>query len=175
MLYAAIVIAEILFWTFLLGGLFVRYGLKRRRAGGLLIAGAAFVTGALLVTAGVDLASGGEADTSHVVAAIAVAYTVVYGRRHLAKADAFVRRRLGEPVPEAAPRKPKAEREREGWLRHARMWALGTALLGAGVMLAGGFEEGERLAAAAGVWTAVLAIDFVVSYSHPVGRPLAAR
>ena len=172
MLYAAIVIAEVLFWTFLVGGLFVRYGLKRRRAGGVLIAGAGAVTGALLLAAAADLAGGGEAGMSHVLAAVAVAYAVVYGRRHLAKADAFVRRRVGEPVPDAPPPKPKAERERDGWLRHARMWALGIALLGAGVLLA---DDGTPLLAAAGVWTAVLAIDFVISFSYSVGRPSAAR
>jgi hypothetical protein len=171
MLYAAIAIAEILFWAFLLGGLFVRYGLRRRRAGGVLIAGAAAVTGALLAVSAIDLAGGGEPETAHVLAAIAVAYTVVYGRRHLAKADAWVRRRVGEPVPDAPPAKPKAVREREGWYRHARMWAIGAALLAAGALLAG---EVTPLLAAAGVWTVVLAIDFVVSFSYSVG-PSAAR
>jgi hypothetical protein len=174
MLYAAIVVAEILFWTFLLGGLLVRYGLRRRRAGGVLIAGAAVITGGLAVAAGIDLARGADAEMSHVLAAVAVAYAVVYGRRHLAKADAVVRRRVGEPVPAALPVKPKAAREREGWFRHLRMWALGVALLGAGVVLAGGFEDGASLVGAAGVWTAVLVVDFLVSFSYSVGRPSAA-
>jgi hypothetical protein len=166
MLYAAIIAAEILFWTFLVGGLLVRYGLRRRRLGGVLISGAAVTTAALLVIAGLDLANGAEAGAGHVLAAFAVAYAVVYGRRHLAKADAWVRRRVGEPALQPAPEPDRAAREREGWLRHARMWAVGVALMGAGVLVAGGLEEGQALAAAAGIWTAVLAIDLAVSVSN---------
>ena len=162
MLYAAIIAAEILFWAFLVGGLLVRYGLRRRRLGGVLISGAAATTAALLVIAGIDLANGGEAGTAHVLAAVAVAYAVVYGRRHLAKADAWVRRRLGEPSPPPAPR----EGERAGWLRHACMWVVGVALMGAGVLLAGGLDDGRALAAAAGIWTAVLAIDLGVAVAN---------
>jgi hypothetical protein len=47
------------------------------------------------------------------------------------------------------------------------MWALGVALLGAGYLIA---DDGAALAAAAGIWTAVLAIDFAVSFSYSVGR-----
>lgn len=174
MLYVAIVIAEILFWALLLGGLLVRYRFDRPRLGGALIAGAAGATVALLAAAGADLAGGGEAQASHVIAAVAVAYSVVYGRRHLAKADAFVQRRLGRAAPSESAHGSKAERERAGWFRHARMWAIGVALLGAGMVLAGGLEERERLAGAAGVWTAILAIDFAISFSYSL-QPAARR
>jgi hypothetical protein len=166
MLYAVIVAAEIAFWLLLVGGLYVRYGLGRPRAGGALLIAAGSTAAVLAVAAGIDLAGGAPADASHVIAAVAVAYTVVYARRHVAKADRFVQRRLGREVAET-PKPPKAERERAGWYRHARMWALGVALLGAGYLIA---DDGDALAAAAGIWTAVLAIDFVVSFSYSVGR-----
>ena len=76
-------------------------------------------------------------------------------------------RRLGRPVP-AETRAPKAVRERAGWYRHARMWALGVALLLAGFAIAGP-GEGDALAAGAGIWTVILAIDFLVSFSYSVG------
>jgi hypothetical protein len=67
--------------------------------------------------------------------------------------------RLGREVVEP-PRAPKAVRERAGWYRHARMWAVGVPLLLGGYLLA---DEGDALVAAAGIWTAILLIDFVVS------------
>ena len=56
-------------------------------------------------------------------------------------------------------------RERAGWYRHARMWAVGVPLLGAFYLLA---DDGRALAAAAGIWTAILVIDFIVSFSYSV-------
>ena len=116
----------------------------------------------MLAFAAADLASGTPAQTSHIVAALAVAYSVVYARHLVGIADRFVLRRLGREVSESR-KAPKAKREREGWYRHARMWALGVPLLGIGYLIA---DEGDALAAAAGIWTVVLAIDFVVSFSY---------
>jgi hypothetical protein len=165
-LYAVIVAVEIAFWTLLAGGLFVRYALDRPRAGGVLLVAAGSTVAVLAVAAGVDLANGATADASHVIAAVTVAYTVVYARRHVAKADRFVRRRLGREVTEE-PRAPKPARERAGWYRHARMWALGVALLGLGYLIA---DEGDALAAGAATWTVILAIDFLVSFSYSLGE-----
>ena len=48
------------------------------------------------------------------------------------------------------------------------MWTLGVALLGAGYLIAGS-GEGDALAAGAGIWTVILAIDFLVSFSYSIG------
>jgi hypothetical protein len=172
MLYAVILVSEILFWAFLIGGLLVRYALGRPRAGAALISLAALTTLGLLAAAATDLAGGAEPEFAHVVAAIAVAYTIVYARHHLAKADRYVLRRLGRGG-DAPPERP-AQRELDGWYRHARMWAIGVALLGAGVLLAGGPADAEALTGAAGVWSAVLAIDFAISFSASL-KPAARR
>jgi hypothetical protein len=116
----------------------------------------------VLFVAALDLAGGGAAQTSHVFAALAVAYSVVYARQLVGIADRFVLRRLGREVAEP-PRQPKAVRERAGWYRHARMWAVGVPLLGAFYLLARG---GQRLGRCGGIWTAILLIDFVVSFSY---------
>ena len=161
MLYAVIVASEIAFWTLLVAGLYVRYAHDRPRAGAAMLLAAASTDLVVLLVAALDLAGGAEAQTSHVFAALAVAYSVVYARHLVAIADRFVLRRLGRPVVEP-PRAPKAARERAGWYRHARMWAVGVPLLGAFYLLA---DEGVALAAAAGIWTAILVIDFVVSFA----------
>jgi hypothetical protein len=162
MLYAVIVASEIAFWTLLVAGLYSRYALDRPRLSALMLLAAASTDLVVLLVAGLDLAGGAAAQTSHVFAALAVAYSVVYARHLVGIADRFVLRRLGRDVPER-PKAPKARREREGWYRHARMWALGAPLLLAGYVLA---DDGDALAAAAGIWTMILAIDFLVSFSY---------
>ena len=165
MLYAVIVASEIAFWTLLVAGLYVRYAHDRPRAGAAMLLAAASTDLVVLLVAALDLAGGAEAQTSHVFAALAVAYSVAYAKHLVAIADRFVLRRLGREVVEP-PRAPKAVRERAGWYRHARMWAVGVPLLGAFYLLA---DEGAALAAAAGIWTAILAIDFIVSFSYSIG------
>jgi hypothetical protein len=160
MLYAVIVISEIAFWSLLVGGLYARYALDRPRLSALMLVAAAATDLVVLLVAGLDLAGGAAAQTSHVFAALAVAYSAVYARHLVGIADRFVLRRLGREVAEP-PRPPKAVRERAGWYRHARMWAVGVPLLGAFYALA---DEGQALLAAAGIWTTILVIDFIVSF-----------
>jgi hypothetical protein len=162
MLYAVIIASEIAFWSLLVGGLYVRYALDRTQVSALLLLAAASTDLVVLAVAGLDLARGATAQTSHVFAALAVAYSVAYARHLVAIADRFVLRRLGRPVP-ASPGPSKAVRERAGWYRHARMWAVGAPLLGAFSLLA---DDGRALAGAAAIWTAILVIDFIVSFSY---------
>jgi len=170
MLYIVILASELAFWALLVGGLYVRYVHDRPRLSAAMLVAAASTDLVVLIVAGLDLAGGAEAQSSHVFAALAVAYSVVYARHLVGIADRFVLRRLGREVVEPS-RAPKALRERAGWYRHARMWAVGVPLLGAFYVLAG---DGRALAAAAGIWTAILVVDFIVSFSYSV-RSLAPR
>ena len=165
MLYAVIVASEIAFWSLLVGGLYVRYAHGRSSLSAAMLVAAASTDVVVLAVAGLDLAAGTAAQSSHVFAALAVAYSVVYARHLVGIADRFVLRRLGRQVSEP-PRAARAVRERAGWYRHARMWAVGVPLLLGGYLLA---DEGEALVGAAGIWTAILVIDFIVSFSYSVG------
>jgi hypothetical protein len=165
-LYLVLVASEIAFWSLLVGGLFVRYALERTALSTALLLAAASTDVVVLLVAMGDLAAGTAAQTSHLIAVIAFAYSVVYARRLVGIADRFVLRRLGRPVAEP-PRASRAEREREGWYRHARMWVLGAPLLGFGYLMA---ADGDALIAGAGIWTVILAIDFIVSFSYSLGE-----
>jgi hypothetical protein len=72
----------------------------------------------------------------------------------------------------AAPQKPPrtgrahAARERREWLRHLLAWATGTALLGLGILVVGDLDRTQALAGMAALWTLILAIDFVISFSY---------
>ena len=165
MLYAVLVGSEIAFWALLVGGLYARYALDRPALSLAMLLAAASTDVVVLVVAALDLAGGTAAQTSHILAALVVAYSVAYGRHLVGVADRFVLRRLGREVPQSQ-RPPKAVRERAGWYRHARMWAVGVPLLLAGHVVA---DDGRALIAAAGVWSAILVVDFLVSFSYSVG------
>ena len=165
MLYAVIVASEIAFWGLLVSGLYLRYAHDRARLSAAMLVAAASTDLVVLAAAGLDLAGGAAAQTSHVFAALAVAYSVAYARHLVGIADRFVLRRLGREVVEPA-RASKAVRERAGWYRHARIWAVGVPLLAAFSLLA---DDGRVLLGAAGVWTLVLGVDLVVSFSYSVG------
>jgi hypothetical protein len=105
----------------------------------------------------------------HVLAAVYIGVSVAWGQRLIAWADArFAHRFVGGPPPAQPPRtgREHAARERREWLRHTIAWATGTALLGLGVLLVGDLDRASALVSAAVLWTLVLAIDFVVSFSY---------
>ena len=167
MLYAVIVASEIAFWSLLVGGLYVRYAHDRPRAGAAMLLAAASTDLVVLFVAGAR--PGGRRRRPD------LARLRRPGRRLLRRLRAPPRRdrrplRPAPPRPArwpSAPRAPKAVRERAGWYRHARMWALGVAAARRRLP-ARGPDEGDALAAAAGIWTAILVIDFVVSFSYSV-------
>lgn len=106
----AIITAEIAFWVFLLGGLTLRYVLRRRRASAVALTAVPLVDLALVTFVGVDVARGAEPTRSHGLAAIYLGFTVAFGRSVIAWADARFRHRFaGGPAP-AKP--PKGSRSR---------------------------------------------------------------
>jgi hypothetical protein len=166
---AFIVAAEIAFWLLLLGGLILRYLLRRPRAGLALLVATPFVDLVLLAATTLDLYRGGEATVPHALAAVYIGVSVAWGKRIVAWADArFAHRFAGGPPPERPPRSgpEHAARERREWLRHLLAWTVGTGLLGLGVLVAGDLDRASALVRVTTLWTFVLAIDFVISFSY---------
>jgi hypothetical protein len=168
-LIALIVAAEIAFWLTLLSGLVARYGLGRPRLGMALLVATPFVDLVLLAVTTIDLRRGGEAALPHALAAVYIGVSVAWGHRIINWADArFAHRFAGGPAPERPPRTGTlhAARERREWLRHLVAWAAGTALLGLGVLVVGDLDRTWALVNVAVLWTLVLAIDFLISFSY---------
>jgi hypothetical protein len=169
MLIALIVAAEIAFWLVLASGLLAGYRLRRPRLGLALLIATPFVDLFLLTATTIDLRRGGEAALPHALAAVYIGVSVAWGHRMISWADArFAHRFAGGPPPERPPRAGglHAARERREWLRHVVAWATGTALLGLGVLLVGDLDRTQALVNVAALWTLVLAIDFLISFSY---------
>jgi hypothetical protein len=168
-LIALIIAAEIAFWSVLLSGLAARYLLGRPRLGMALLVATPVVDLALLIATTTDLRQGGEAALPHALAAVYIGVSVAWGKRMVSWADArFAHRFAGGSPPESAPRagRPHAARERREWIRHLGAWATGTALLGLGVLVVGDLDRTMALLNVAALWTLILAIDFLISFSY---------
>jgi hypothetical protein len=161
--------AEVGFAVLLLAGLTARYLLKLPRTGAALVALSPMGYVIVLIAGAVDRARGGAADLGHVLGAIFVGIVAVSGRHHLHAMDGWVRRKLArEPKPRLDGRE-HARQQRIGFYRRAGEWAVAIALLGGGYALTG-FDptRGGPLLGGMALWTIVLGVDLVWSFSHTV-------
>ncbi|WP_446663508.1 hypothetical protein [Flexivirga sp. B27] len=171
MLIAVIVACEIGFWLFLLAGLVCRYLLRRQRLSAILLALAPTVDLVLLTVSVIDLRSGGTATAAHGLAAIYIGVSVGFGHRMLQWADTrFAHRFAGGPAPAKKPKfgAARAAFERSGWYAHLRAWLVGAALLGLAIVTIDDATRTEALLQTLQLWTLVLAIDAVISFSYTV-------
>lgn len=169
MLPAFIVAAEIGFWVILASGLTARYVLRRPRLGAVLLVATPLVDVLLLVATVIDLRAGATATVAHSLAAIYIAVSLAFGHSMVRWADVrFAHRFAGGPAPEPAPRHGRAHaaHERRGWLRHLLAWAVGSGLMLIGVAAVGDPDRTEALLQTAGLWTLILTIDFLISFSY---------
>ena len=173
MLIALIIAAELAFWLILLAGLALRYLLRRPRLGMALLVATPVVDLALLAATTIDLRRGGEASLPHALAAVYIGISVAWGERIVSWADVrFAQRFAGGPPPEPPPRwgRQHAARQRREWLRHLSAWATGTALLGVGMLIVGDLDRTWALVNIVALWTLILTIDFLISFSYTL-RP----
>ena len=179
MIAGVLIAAELTFWLLLGAGLWARYRMGRRQLGAVLLALTPLVDLVVLGASVADLRGGAVATSWHALAAVYIGVSVAFGARIVAWADArFAHRYAGVPLP-ARPQRggpAHARREREGWYRHLLAWTIGATLLVTAVAVVGDADRTAALVHVLRVWTAVLAIDFLVSFSYtlwPRGAPAA--
>lgn len=173
MLLLVIAACEVGFWVLLVAGLVSRYLLRLRRVGLVLLACVPLVDLVLLAASVVDLHRGGTPAFRHSLAAIFIGCSVGFGHQTIAWADRWAAHRLaGAPRPPKPPKRGRARalRERQGWYRHLLAWAVGSALMGLGALLAGGVERSGAMLQPAVLWTIVVVIDGLVSFSYSLDR-----
>lgn len=168
MLLAVIAGCEVAFWVLLAAGMTVRYLLRWRRTGAVVLAAVPLVDVVLLAASVIDLRTGGEPSFEHSLAAVFIGVSVGFGHRTMRWADRWAAHLIGGGPRPAKPPKDGIERvrrERSGWYHHLLAWSVAVGLMALGALLAG-FDNGAALLAPAWPWTIVLVIDFVVSFSY---------
>jgi hypothetical protein len=151
MILAAIVVCEVGFWVVLAAGLVTRYGLRRPRLGGVLLACVPLVDLALLGFTVIDLRSGAPAEFAHGLAAVYLGFSVVFGHAAVRWADVRAAHRwAGGPPPPRRPASGTGERLRLEWHEFARAGAavaISAALLLAAIAFIGDRSDVGELVA----------------------------
>ena len=143
MILTAIVVCEIGFWVVPAAGLLARYGLRRPRLGGVLLACVPLVDLALLVFTVIDLRSGAPAQFAHGLAAAYLGFSVVFGHAAVRWADQRAAHRwAGGRPPPGKPAGGTPVRRRLEWRSFARGCA--AASISALLLLAAIAFIGER-------------------------------
>jgi hypothetical protein len=151
---AVIVACEIGFWVVLGAGLVSRYVLRRRRLSTVLLAAVPVVDLVLLAVSVVDLRGGATPRVEHGLAAVYLAFSVVFGPAMVRWADVrFAHRFAGGPPPEPKPASGTPDRLRMEWREFGRAClaaAVSAALLLGAVALVG--ERADTTALLSWLW-----------------------
>ncbi|WNQ11081.1 hypothetical protein MJA45_26355 [Paenibacillus aurantius] len=158
--------SEIAFWVFVAAGLACRYLLRRPKLGVVLLACTPVIDLVILLTAYADLRNGGTAGWAHGLSAVYIGGSLAFGSRMIRWADLrFAHWFAGGPAPVKKYGAEHARYERSGWLLHAAAWIIGCGLL-YGMMLLADEGSTESLLKVIRIWTLVLGLDFLISFSY---------
>ncbi|MEN2768789.1 hypothetical protein [Ornithinibacillus xuwenensis] len=166
-----IIACEIGFWVFVLAGLVSRYIWKRKKLSNVLLICTPIVDLVLLIATVIDLHNGAVASTVHGIAAVYIGVSVAFGHQMISWADKqFAFRFAGGEKP---PKKKKygreyAKVERLGWYRHLLAWIIGAAILLGIILFINNSSQTEALLGTLRIWSLVLVIDFVISFSYTI-------
>lgn len=139
-LYLLIVGCEAAFWLVLLGGLVVRYLLKKELLSRWLLLSLPLIDLLLLVFTAWDLRAGTPATLAHGLATVYIGFTIAFGSMVIRWADEhFAYRFASGPAPTSAPTRgwQVVRLDLTLWLRCIGAWLLALALIEALVALVG--------------------------------------
>jgi hypothetical protein len=168
---AFILLSEIGFWVLIVAGLVVRYVLKKSRASAIMLAGVPLIDLALLIATVFDVRNGGEVGRAHMLAAVYLGVSVIYGHGMIAWADrqmAWVLGGAARPVKRRRTGQEHAAHERREWLRHAGAWLITVGVLGVIHLIGGNRDETAALFQLPATWLMIVVIDFVWSFSYTI-------
>ncbi|WP_163512483.1 hypothetical protein [Fodinicola acaciae] len=162
MIVAAIAAGEIGFWVFLLGGLAVRYLLRKPKLGAALLICVPLVDVGLLVVTAIDLRNGATANFTHGLAAAYLGFSVAFGHSMIRWTDQrFAYRFAGGPPPVKAPKygRERVVYEWKDFGKAAISWAISCGLMELAILLVDAPERTaaltgwiQRLSVIVGIW-----------------------
>ncbi|WP_096270890.1 hypothetical protein [Paucisalibacillus globulus] len=166
-----IIACEIGFWVFVIAGLFSRYILKKKRLSNFLLICTPIVDLVLLIVTFIDLKNGAVATTVHGIAAIYIGVSVAFGHQMIAWADkqfSYYFAGGEKPIRGKKYGAEHAKHELVGWFRHFLAWCLGSLILFGIIMLINNTAQTEALIGTLKLWSIVLVVDFLISFSYTI-------
>ncbi|SFC19870.1 hypothetical protein SAMN05443252_102159 [Bacillus sp. OV322] len=164
-----ILVCEAGFWLIVLGGLFIRYVLKQRKIGGMVLLCTPIIDLLLLIFTVIDLKNGAPATIFHALSAVYIGVTAGFGHSMIKWMDQRFSYWMADgPIPEKAPKfgSGHARAERIGWFRHFLSWMIGIALMYGMILYIGDSDSTEEIQKLIKWWSIALAIDFLYSFSY---------
>lgn len=163
-----IIACEIGFWVFVLAGLVARYIFNKKRLGSFLLICTPIVDLVLIIATIFDLRNGATATIMHGLAAIYIGISLAFGHQMIKWADGHFNYRFanGAKPEKVKYGKARAKKEREGWYRHVLSWVIGGGVLLAMIYYVNNPSQTEALLRILQIWSAVLFIDFIISFSY---------
>lgn len=136
MILAAIIVAEVAFWVFLLSGLLARYALSMPRLGAVFLYATPLIDLALLTLTYIDLSHGEKSNFVHGISAIYIGFTLMFGHSVVRIIDAKFARKHGAQLPAEADTSSPAQ-QLKIWYRCLAASGISAALLVAGIGVVG--------------------------------------
>lgn len=169
-----IVAAEIMFWIAIFSGLFVRYVAKQKKLSIWILLLTPLIDIALIVLTSIDLRNGANASFAHGIAAVYLGISIAYGKVMLQWADEKFQKIFLKKDLKNTPLfgLEKGIYEMKMWARHLLAFIIGGILLLSMVLYIGDgsldIEKSSELMRVLSIWTFVLIIDFLISFSYIV-------
>ncbi|WP_042142318.1 hypothetical protein [Paucisalibacillus sp. EB02] len=166
-----IIACEIGFWVFVIAGLFSRYILKNKQLSNVLLICTPIVDIVLLIVTFIDLKNGAVASTIHGIAAIYIGVSIAFGHQMIAWADkqfSYYFAGGEKPVGGKKYGAEHAKLERVGWFRHFLAWVMGSLTLIGIIILIDNTDQTEALIGTLKLWSLILVVDFVISFSYTI-------
>ena len=167
MIITFIIACEIGFWIFVLGGLYCRYVLHKKRLGNILLFCTPVIDLALLVATVISLQNGAPATFAHALAAVYIGVSIGLGHRMISWMDQrFAYWFAKGPKPQKKYGKEHAREEMRGFAAHLVSWLIGCSLLYGMIIWINNELNSEPFRETIKVWSIILVFDLLISASY---------
>ncbi|WP_414055285.1 hypothetical protein [Macrococcus equi] len=161
-----IIAAEILFWVFIVLGLFARYIFHKPTLSKILLSSTIVVDLFLLIITTIHLYNGGNAEIAHGIAAVYIAVSVTFGKQMIGWLDEKFQTLLlnKQPLPKKHG-KVYAVHYLKSFVRHIIAFIIAFMLITFMQMIANN-ESANVLSQITNTWQVVLFIDLIITISY---------
>lgn len=164
----SIIAAEIGFWIVIILGLTLRYVYNFKKMGSFFLLLTPVIDLFLLIVTAMDLLKGGNATTSHAIAAIYLGVSIAFGKSIVRWADErflyYIKKEGTKP--EKKTGFAYARNSLKGSFQHLFAYIIGAGFLLILIYLVNDADRSSKLFETLKVWSLVLGIDFIISISY---------
>lgn len=168
-----IVFCEISFWIVIILGLIIRYILRLKKLGFLILALTPVIDLLLLIVTTIDLLNGAKAELPHAIAAVYISISLVFGKSMIKWFDDKFRyyiMRQGNK-PNKLTGYDYSIYYAKTWLKHLLSYIIGMSLLFLIKILVNNNDKTEALNGVIHGWSIIIIIDLIICITYFIWPP----